>query len=294
MPFLQGTRSVLMPFWDGREAVELADTYGMNATVGATPFLQELVAAAEEAGSRIPSLKAFACGGAAVPPALIRRANSVFANHCAFRVYGSTEAPYGSLGYTGADNGDLAADTDGRIVDYDVLIVDDNDDPLEQGQDGEILLRGPALFLGYSDTAYNAESFNGEGYFRTGDIGHLVAGDGLVITGRKKDLIIRGGENISAKEVEDLLHRHPDIAEAAVVAMPHERLGEGVCAFIIPRPGATIDLATVTGFLAGSQLAKQKYPEHVETVEDLPRTASGKVKKDILRKTIAGIISEQH
>lgn len=293
MPFLQGTRSVLMPFWNAEEAVGLADRYGMNATVGATPFLQELVAAAEAAGSRIPSLKAFACGGAAVPPALIRRANNTFANHCAFRVYGSTEAPYGSLGYTGAANSDLAADTDGRIVDYEVRIVDDHDNPLPEGQDGEILLRGPALFLGYSEPAHNADSFTDDGFFRTGDIGHIVAGDGLRITGRKKDLIIRGGENISAKEVEDLLHRHPDIVEAAVVAMPHERLGEGICAFVIPRPGATIDLPAITAYLAESRLAKQKYPEHVEIVADLPRTASGKVKKDILRTTIANIINKQ-
>ena len=116
-----------------------------------------------------------------------------------------------------------------------------------------------------------------------GDLGVRVHGDYLVITGRKKDIIIRSGENISPKEVEDLLFLHPAIAEVAIVGMPSATTGEKGCAFIIPRPGQTIDLPEVRRFLDGAGLAKQKYPEHLVLVDDLPRVPSGKVKKDVLR-----------
>ena len=108
----------------------------------------------------------------------------------------------------------------------------------------------------------------------------------MLVTGRKKDLIIRGGENISAKEIEDVLHLHPAVADASVVAMPHPRLGEGICAFVVARPGETADFATLVGFVAQSGLAPQKRPERIEFVDDLPRTASGKIRKDVLRDII--------
>jgi acyl-CoA synthetase (AMP-forming)/AMP-acid ligase II len=121
-----------------------------------------------------------------------------------------------------------------------------------------------------------------DGYFRTGDIGRITPDGALQITGRKKDLIIRGGENISAKEIEDVLHMHPDIREAAVVAMPHARLGEGVCAYVI----GTASAVDLIAHVAASGLAKQKTPEYFEFVDEFPRTASGKIRKDQLRADI--------
>jgi acyl-CoA synthetase (AMP-forming)/AMP-acid ligase II len=279
LPFLCGTRTVLMDRWDARRAVELIDRFHVVATVGATPFLKELTAAALEAGSRLDSLRIFACGGAAVPPAVIREANGFLRNKPAFRVYGSSEAPYVAIGRSANDE-ELAATTDGAVVDYDVRITD-----------GEIQVRGPALFLRYANDADNEGSLTADGYFRTGDLGTLSAGARLTITGRRKDLIIRGGENIGAKEIEDALQWHPSVAEAAVVAMPHERLGEGVFAFVIARPGHEPVLTELTAHLEEIGLSRQKFPERLAVVSEFPRTASGKVRKNELRALAARIVA---
>ncbi|MEZ5503695.1 MAG: AMP-binding protein [Halioglobus sp.] len=155
------------------------------------------------------------------------------------------------------------------------------------GVDGEIAARGAGMMLGYGDPQQNALAHDSEGYFLTGDIGHITPDNAILITDRKKDIIIRGGENISAKEVEDVLHGHPAVREVAVVAMPHPRLGEGVCAYIVPAAGDSgLDLAAVAQFADAAQLAKQKIPQHIELVTELPRTASGKVRKDVLRQRI--------
>ena len=285
MPFAFGIRAVLMERWDAARALEIIDREGVSFTSSATPFLRELLDAARDAGSAMRSLRVFACGGAAVPPDLIARAWAQHPNLLACRVYGSTEAPTVSLGVSSRDSLEQAAETDGVIVGHEVRIVDDAGTTLPQGEDGEILTRGPEVFVGYLDPADNAAAFDDEGFFRTGDLGHITADNCIVITGRKKDLIIRGGENLSAKEIEDVLHRHPAIREAAVVAMPHERLGETCCAFLIT-DGTAFDVPAVAALLAEAGLARQKFPEKVVVVADLPRTASGKVQKYLLRKAV--------
>jgi cyclohexanecarboxylate-CoA ligase len=286
-PFRSGIRSILMERWDAAEAVELIDKHGATMTVGATPFLAELIDAAERAGSRLPAFKVFACGGAAVPPAVVRRANALFAKGRAFRVYGATEAPLITLGFVGSGTEDLAAETDGKIIDYEVRVVDDAGRTLAQGREGEILCKGSALLAGYTDPAETNASFTADGFFRMGDIGYVTPDNAVVITGRKKDLIIRGGENISAKEIEDALHKYVAVREAAVVSMPHARLGETVCAYVISAKGHAPTREDIATYLGAFGLAKQKIPERVELVDDFPRTASGKIKKDILRARIA-------
>jgi acyl-CoA synthetase (AMP-forming)/AMP-acid ligase II len=270
LPFIAGTQTVLMESWNADAALGLIEQHQVTGTVAATPFLTELANAARAAGTSLPSLKFFACGGAAVPPDVIPNANAAFENCRAFRVFGSSEVPLVTLGYPAVGAEKLAATTDGAIIDYEVKILND----------GEILARGPAMFLGYADAKQTAEAITEEGYFRTGDIGCITPEGALLITGRKKDLIIRGGENISAKEIEDALHTHADVREAAVVAMPHARLGEGICAFII----GTASADTLIIHIAASGLAKQKTPERFEFVTDFPRTASGKIRKDQLRE----------
>lgn len=287
MPFELGTQTVLMERWDAAEAVELTHALRIDATVGATPFLKELLEQAEAAGSSLPSLRVFACGGAAVPPDLVRRANATLAGR-AFRVYGMTEAPLITFGIAADADAELAAVTDGCVNGYALRIEDPvAGGTVAPGTEGEILVRGAGLFLGYADPAQTAEAVTDDGYLRTGDLGVCGEHDTLTITGRKKDLIIRGGENISAKEIEDVLHQHPDIVEAAVVAMPDHRLGEAVCAYVIAREGTAPTLDEICRVVQEAGLARQKCPERLQRVEELPRTPSGKIRKDILRRWIA-------
>ncbi len=288
MPFIAGTRTILMEAWNAADALALIEAHDVVGTVAATPFLTELANAAVASGTRLPSFRFFACGGAAVPPDVIPAANRAFENCHAFRVFGSSEVPLVTLGYPAAADELLAATTDGAAIDYLVRIVDDEEQDLPAGQEGEILARGPAMFMGYADEQQTREAITTDGYFRTGDIGCITPEGGILITGRKKDLIIRGGENISAKEIEDVLHTHPAVQEATVVAMPHERLGEGVCAYVIMKGEA--DAAALAAHVLGSGLAKQKIPERFEFVADFPRTASGKIRKDVLRAEVKGLV----
>lgn len=292
-PFGWGSPTVLMERWIADEAVDLIDRYGLAMTISATTFLQELLDAAARKGTGLPSLKVFACGGASVPPALIRRANANLQNCRAFRVYGATEVPLIGRGCIDPNHETTAADTDGIIVDFEVRIIDEQGAALPDGKEGEILARGPAQCVGYVDQAATRASFDADGFFHTGDLGYRTPAGALVITGRKKDLIIRGGENISAKEIEDILIGHPGIREVAVVSMPHARLGETVCAFVIAvQAGLTLrDLAC---HLEKAGVARQKFPERLEVVDDMPRTAAGKIKKDILRGIAARLVAVTH
>jgi acyl-CoA synthetase (AMP-forming)/AMP-acid ligase II len=283
LPFLTGMRTVFMERWDAARGVDLIDREGATISMGATPFLTELLDAARQADSRLPSLRRYACGGAAVPPSLIRRAWTQLANCRAYRVYGSSEVPLVSQGFTGADQMDRAAETDGQIRTYEVRIVDDEGRAVDNGIDGEICVRGPSMFLGYLDLKQTEESIDADGFFHTGDIGRRWDDGALQITDRKKDLINRGGEKISAKEVEDILHRHPAVSEVAVIAVPHARLGETTCACVVLQPGRELTLALLAEHVTAAGVARQKLPEHLQIVEALPKTPSGKVRKDILR-----------
>lgn len=285
-PLVCGTQTVLMESWNAQAALDLIDRHRIVGTVAATPFLVELAAAARASGNRLPSFRFFACGGAAVPNDLIPAANAAFENCHAFRVFGASEVPLVTYGWPRADDERLAATTDGQIVDYTVRIVDADDNDLPDCQEGEILARGPGMLMAYADAAQTGEAITPDGYFRTGDLGIRTAEGAITITGRKKDLIIRGGENISAKEIEDVLHNHPAVREASVVAMPHERLGEGVCAYIIAE-GEAPAAQELIEHVQASGLARQKTPERFEFVDEFPVTASGKVRKDLLRKDIS-------
>ncbi len=293
LAFAAGIQVVLMERWNAHEAVELIDRHAVSFSVGATPFLNELAAEVEARGARLPSLRRFMSGGAPVPPEVVQRAARVLPDCLTFRVYGSSEAPTVTLGIRDRSEAALGAVTDGRIVNHEVRIVDPDGCPVADGVDGEICTRGPELMLGYTDAHHTAEAFDGDGYVRTGDLGYRSHGDFLTVSGRQKDLIIRGGENLSPKEIEDALHRHPAVKEVACVAMPHQRLGETVCAFVIAQPGCSVDVATLADHLQREGLARQKFPERVEAVEDLPRTASGKVQKNRLREQIAQALERE-
>ena len=285
MPFAMGTTTVLMDRWNAAEALSLIEEHRIAATVGATPFLQELLDAMDASGRKTLPLKIFICGGAAVPADLILRAGSRFDGY-ACRAYGSTEAPFVTLGRLRDDAEAMGARTDGRINGYEIRIADADERDVAIGVEGEILARGDGLLLGYANPVNTREAFTDDGYFRTGDIGFRAEDDTLTITGRKKDLIIRGGENISAKEIEDALQRHPQIIEASVVSAPDARMGESIAAYLRTRDGAQPSVAELVAHVCGIGLAKQKCPEHVRVVDDFPRTPSGKIRKDQLRKMI--------
>lgn len=284
LPFSRGLKAVLMDHWNAGDALRAIEEHGASFSIGATPFLVELVAEVEKQAKRLPTLRLYVSGGAPVPPEVVNRANAVLPNCRTFRVYGSSEAPTVSLGVAAGDPVERGATTDGFIFNHEVQIVDAvTGAALQAGQDGEIVTRGPEVMLGYTDPRHTEEAFDADGYFHTGDLGY-VDGDGYItVTGRKKDIIIRGGENISPKEIEDVLHQHPAVLEAAVVAMPHPRMGETPCAYVVLRPGKTLDFPAMVAFLEEARLARQKFPEQMFVVDALPHTASGKVLKHVLR-----------
>ena len=282
LPFVLGSAVVLLDIWDPGRALALMSAHGCSFTVAATPFLHGILHHPDLADTDTSALRIFICGGAEMPTGLIRNAENAL--HCTVtRAYGSTEHPMATASNQ-RDTPDERAETDGRAIHAtQVRIVDDSGSALPAGAIGEVLVRGPALFVGYLDPDLNHDSFTRDGWFRTGDLARLRPDGYLEITGRQKDIIIRGGENISAKEIEDHLFGHPKIAEVAVIAAPDPVLGERVCVVVVPKAGQTITLAEIIEWLKARQLAKQKLPERLTVLDELPRTASGKVQKFKLR-----------
>lgn len=295
MPWIAGDTSVLMDVWSPQEGIATIERLGCTVTGGATPFLQQMLDVVETTPERLATLRLFFCGGTTVSPELIRRAATMLPHATFFRAYGSTECLTATLGFRTPGEAHLGAETDGQVrYPVEMRIVDADDREVDEGVEGEILLRSPGLCIGYLSEADNDGAFLPDGFFRMGDLGRRVHGDYLVITGRSKDIIIRSGENISPKEVEDVLFAHPAVAEVAIVAMPSAKTGEMGCAFVIPRAGQTIDLPEIVRFLDSVGLARQKFPEHLVLVDDLPRVPSGKVRKDVLRLRASEIAGGQN
>ncbi|HEY1859512.1 MAG TPA: AMP-binding protein, partial [Gemmataceae bacterium] len=213
-PYLVGSTAVLQDVWNADDAVAIMLRERCTHMAGATPFLKQLLQAARKQGTRLPDLSLFICGGASVAPGLIREASAYFENCVVTRVFGSTEVPVITVGSLTRDDLYHAAESDGKIGIAQVKLVDQRG---QIGEEGEVLARGPQMLIGYIWIEHELESFDADGFFKTGDIAKRMDGDYLVITGRAKDIIIRNGENISPKEIEDLLTEHPDIAEVTVV-----------------------------------------------------------------------------
>lgn len=283
-PIMQSRPVYLMDRWDPRRALELMRSRAITAGGGAAVFLTSLLDCAEFTSGDVAYMEHVALGGSPVPAALAERADALGIN--IIRAYGSTEHPSTTAGSFGDDR-DVRLYTDGTpLPSVQIRIVDENERELAPGQPGEIQSKGPDLFSGYTDPALNETAVGGDGWYSTGDIG-IVDGHGcLTITDRKKDIIIRGGENISAAEVEDILIRVPGVAEVAVVAAPDPRYGEHGCAFLRTSGTAVPTLADLRRYLDEAGLARQKWPEEVRQVEGFDRTPSGKVKKYVLREML--------
>jgi len=288
VPAVFGTTAVLVDRWNETEALELIAAERVTYMVGAPTFLRDLAHHPELARHDISSLRLFSCGGAEVDPTLVREAAARL-GCVAKRVYGSTEFP--TITTTGPDDPpERRIDSEGRpIGGNEIRLVDEEGASVPTGPEGEILARGPECFLGYRNPALDAEAFAPDGWFRTGDLGTLDAAGYLRITGRRKDIIIRKGENISARELEDLIATHPAVAEAAVVGLPDAAAGEIACAVVRVRAGARPPtLGELAEHLTAAGLSRRKLPERLELVGEFPRTASGKIVKRALRDRFAG------
>ena len=281
-PLAAGGTSVLMDRWSARAAAALIEEHRITTSAGTPFFLSTLLDEAERPGRDISSLDRFLCGAAAVPPALVARSEA--AGIVTWRTYGSTEHPAISSGGP-TDPPDKRRLTDGRVTPgNEVRLLDESGADVAPGEEGEIVARGPKQFLGYQDPSADADAFVDSTWFRTGDLARFDEDGYLVVTDRVKDIIIRGGENISAREVEEVLARHPAVAEVAVCAAPDEVWGEAVCAVLVPRDGATAPTVQELDEMAvAAGLATHKLPSRVVVTDALPRTAAGKVRKRDLR-----------
>ena len=280
-PIICGVPMVYLDRWDPTVAAQLVERFRVTQSGGTPYFMHSLVDAARRGGYDLSSIRAFSLGATGVTPELVRYADRL--GWGAGRSYGLTEhstvtrcdpgMPYEKRAYT---DGQLQPGTEVRIVDPDGR-------DLCRGEQGEILTRGPELFMGYTDARLDVDCFVDDGWFRTGDLGHLDADGYLTITDRLKDIVIRGGENISSREVEAVLMQHPQVQQVAVIGLPDERYGECVCAVIVPRQALSPTLDALVRHCREAGLASFKAPAHLVVLPALPMTASGKVRKPQLR-----------
>jgi acyl-CoA synthetase (AMP-forming)/AMP-acid ligase II len=285
-PWITDCAAVLADRWEPAQAVADIERLDCTFMAGATPFLEKLIEAADRAGTRLAGLRRFICGGASVPPELVRRGLDRFENAVVSRAYGSSEVPLVCPGIRDREEAALRADTDGACA-AELSLLDTDGQPVAEGEPGEIAVRAPWMFLGYLDPNDEAGCFLDDGFFLMGDLGQRVDGTYLRITGRTKDIIIRKGENISPLEIENALMRHASVRQASVIGVPDVERGEMVVAFVIPRENDSFDFFDMVRHLEELGLARQKFPERLETVEALPLNAVGKVQKRELRNEMA-------
>jgi len=283
LPLRSGSSVVLMETYDSELALDLIERHRVTSAGGPPAVLQGLFAARNYSAEKVRSVRSSGSGAADVSPELMRQVQDRLGAF-AFRSYGMTECPMFTSGRHG-DREDKLHCTDGRPVPGAVArLVDESGRPVETGVEGEVEAYGPQLCVGYLDAGLNT-AFTTDGFFRSGDLAVLDADGYLRITGRRKDVIIRKGENLSAKGIEDELAAHPKIADVAVVGVPDAAAGERVCACVVLRPDASaLTLAELRTFMEGRGVMRQKIPEQLELVPELPRNATGKVRKDLLRQ----------
>lgn len=281
-----GLPLVLQDRWDPGVAIDLAHRFGSSYTLAATTFLQDLVDELVRRGERLEQLANFACGGAPVPPELVAAASERGLG--VLRLYGSTEALVVTCNRPDSPL-DQRLHTDGvPLPGVEVRIRADDGTVCPSGERGEIEVRSWQRAVGYfDDPDRTAATFLDDGWVRSGDIGVLDERGALSIVGRKKEIIIRGGLNITPREIEELLLRFDEIERCAVIGLPDPRLGERVCACVCLRPGSSLDLDGMVARLRAEGLATYKLPQVLHVLDELPTTASGKIQKHVLRAQLA-------
>ena len=283
LPIQLGATVVLQDVWNAEQMVEWIAKHRITVSSGSATFLLDLLRAKNQAQCDLSSFRIFRCGGGPIPRTLLIEAREKLPHvgiHCG---WGQTENAVVTLTRIGAPDEKLL-NTDGCAQPgMEVRVVNDNNPLLPPGTEGRLQCRGPFMFVGYvKQETLTRENFDGE-WFDTGDLATLDAEGFIRITGRLKDIIIRGGENIPVKYVEDILYEDPRVQDAAIVAMPDPRLGERACAFVICREGQSLDMQGMQAFLAERGVAKVYWPERLEIARQLPRTANGKIRKADLR-----------
>ncbi|EJA2280651.1 medium-chain fatty-acid--CoA ligase [Shigella flexneri] len=285
-PFLIGARSVLLDIFTPDACLALLEQQRCTCMLGATPFVYDLLNLLEKQPADLSALRFFLCGGTTIPKKVARECQQRSIK--LLSVYGSTESSPHAV--VNLDNSlSRFMHTDGyAAAGVEIKVVDDARKTLPPGCEGEEASRGPNVFMGYFDEPeLTARALDEEGWYYSGDLCRMDEAGYIKITGRKKDIIVRGGENISSREVEDILLQHPKIHDACVVAMPDERLGERSCAYVVLKaPHHSLSLEEMAAFFSRKRVAKYKYPEHIVVIEKLPRTASDKIQKFLLRKDI--------
>ncbi|WP_405137784.1 AMP-binding protein [Nocardia sp. NBC_01388] len=279
IPVIDGVAVNLVDRWDPSLILDLMRTYGATVGGGVPYYMTSLIDHPTFTPEHLLHMKYAGMGGAPVPASVAERLTGL--GITVYRAYGSTEHP--------SITGSLCTAPESKR-----LYTDGNTQPgvqIRLSDEGEILSRGPDLCLGYTDDALTSAAFDAEGWYHTGDIGSLDEDGYLTISDRKSDMIIRGGENISALEVEEVLLSIAGVAEAAAVAIPDERLGERVAAILRLHSGShPPSLEELRAHFAAAGLAKQKWPEEIHTVADFPRTGSGKIQKFRIRQDLAAAV----
>lgn len=288
-----GSAFIVVPAFDAKSTPEVLARHGVTQATAGTAFHQAYLAAqrARKAGGDdsplFPSVRTFPGGGAPKPPQLHHEIREEMGGVGIVSGYGMTECPIMTMAAVG-DPGEALAHTEGKAsppeVEFRLVTLDDREAGV--GEEGEVRVKAPQLCRGYLDESLNEKAYDEKGFFRTGDLGHLDRDGFLTITGRLKDVIIRKGENISAKEVEDLLYEHPSIEDVAVIGIPDVDTGERACAVVQTASGAeAIGFDAMVSYLRERGLMVQKIPEQLEVLDTVPRNATGKIDKKGLRET---------
>ncbi|PUE61359.1 cyclohexanecarboxylate-CoA ligase [Limnohabitans sp. Rim8] len=284
MPIMLKSSAVLLDVWEPLRAIDLIRQEGATFTMASTPFLTDLAKNVEESGKKVPTLRTFLCAGAPIPGPLVEQARSVLGTKIV-SAWGMTENGAVTLIELN-DPDERAFTTDGLpLPGVELKVVNDDGAVLPAGEAGKLYVRSCSNFGGYLKRAH-LNGTDAEGWFDTGDLARLDAQGYVRITGRSKDVIIRGGENIPVVEIESLLYRHPAIAMAAIVAYPDERLGERACAVVVLKPGQSLDLPALVDYLKAQKIALQYIPEKLEIRDAMPATPSGKIQKFKLREIL--------
>jgi cyclohexanecarboxylate-CoA ligase len=289
MTLTTGGAIVMMDKWDCGEALAMIAKHRCTYMAAATPFLNDMVyhpALADH--GRLPSLRLFLCGGATIPRQLMKDARERMPHTFTSPLWGMTECGGVTTCPLDAPEEKLFT-TDGLPCgSMELKVVDGTGATLAPGQEGELMARGPMMTLGYyRQPKLTDESYLKDGFFRTGDLARLDTDGYVRITGRIKDLIIRGGVNIAPAEIEDVLFKHPRVASVAVVGSPDPRLGERICAYVVLSHGNDLSVSEIQGWMKEAGVAQQKWPERIQIVPQLPMTTSGKVQKFVLREMAA-------
>lgn len=284
MPIMLKAGVVLQDVWEPRKAIQVIRDEQVSFTMASTPFLTDLTRTVAEDATPVPSLKLFLCAGAPIPSALVEQARAVLGSKIV-SAWGMTEN--GAVTTTLLEDDDERAfTTDGRpLPGVEVKAVDVDGKTLPPGQAGSLMLRSCSNFGGYLRRPH-LNGTDAEDWFDTGDLARIDEQGYIRITGRSKDVIIRGGENIPVVEIENLLYRHPAVLQAAVISYPDERMGERACAVVVLKAGQRLDLPALVEYFKGHKVAMQYIPERLEILDAMPSTPSGKIQKFKLREQL--------